>query len=256
MRDPLSSPPRIFIAGSTGYTGQALVQLTTLGPISGQSAPEVFAHIRPDSSRLADLAPHFESQGAHVIRTPWDATAIRESLLDLKPTHVFALLGTTAKRGREAKRQGLPEESYESVDYALSALLLAACEALPTPPCFVYLSSQGVSPTSTMPYLRARAKLEAELRASHLPFLIAQPGFISGPDREDSRLGERFAAITSDALLSGLGFLGLSTLQKRYSSLRGDELAAALWFGALNPEVHGKTLNTEQLRGLLAASDG
>ena len=107
-----------------------------------------------------------------------------------------------------------------------------------------------------MPYLQARARLEAELKASGLPYIIAQPGFISGPDREDSRPGERFAAVTSDALLSGLGFLGLRTLQKRFSSLRGDELAAALWFGALNPEVHGKTLKTAQLRDLLMASNG
>ena len=92
MADSSTSGPRIFIAGATGYTGQALVRLATLTPLDGQPSPEVFAHIRPDSSRLADLAPHFQSQGAHVIRTAWDATAIRETLLEVQPTHVFALI--------------------------------------------------------------------------------------------------------------------------------------------------------------------
>jgi hypothetical protein len=66
------------------------------------------------------------------------------------------------------------------------------------------------------------------LLTGELPYIIARPGFISGPDRLDFRLFERAACIASDSVLSVLALLGQSSLQHRFGSLSATQLAAGL----------------------------
>jgi nucleoside-diphosphate-sugar epimerase len=227
--------PLVFVAGATGYTGSALVScLRTQGVATT-------AHVRPDSSKLEVFRARFEAEGAEVDTTPWDLDAMTQTLRARAPTHVFALLGTTRRRGAQD-----PSATYATVDYGLTKLLLDACVASGHRPRFVYLSSMGVGPKARGAYLSLRHKLETELAASGLPFTIVRPAFITGDDRGETRVGERVGAVISDGVFAALDLFGAG-LTRRYGSLTGAQLAAALARAAFDPASEGRTLEREGL---------
>mgnify|MGYP002780867255 CR=1 FL=1 len=236
------APSPAFVAGAPGYVGQAVVRrLRALGA-------EVHAHVRPDSPRLADWRVRFTALGAHVDATPWDEDAMTATLARVRPAAVFALLGTTRARGRTA-----PGDTYESVDYGLTALLRRAAERAAretgAAPRFVYLSAAGVADDTRNAYLAARARVERELRGGTLPWTVARPSFITGPDRAESRPAERIAAAATDALLAPVALLGGRRLADRWRSTTADELAAALVRLAGDPAEVGQVLEGDALRG-------
>lgn len=209
---------RALVAGATGYTGRALVRaLRERGAI-------VFAHVRPDSPRLAEWQARFGALGAEVDATSWEAAAMRATLARTQPTHVFALLGTTRRRMRA---EGTAANSYEAVDYGLTSLLLEATRTAAPAARFVYLSAVGASERGNA-YLRVRGRVERELRASGLSWLAARPAFITGSDREEKRTAERVAGGAIDLFLKTAATLGAHGPYERYASLTAEELAAAL----------------------------
>ncbi len=211
---------RAFVAGATGFTGREVVATLRERGIA------TVAHVRAESSRRAEWTARFEAQGAEVDASPWTAEAIGAALARVQPTQVYALLGTTRKRAQGEGRSAL--EAYEAVDYGLTKLLIDAAEALELAPRFVYLSSVGAAPGTRNPYLAARAKVEAALEASQLPYFCAQPSFISGPGRDDSRPGERVGSLIGDLALGTLGLFGAKGTQARYASTTPAILARAL----------------------------
>jgi uncharacterized protein YbjT (DUF2867 family) len=234
----VSAPERAFVAGATGYTGRAVVRALAARGVSA------VAHVRPDSPRLADWRARFAG-AAEVDATPWDAAALAGTLARLRPAVVFALLGTTRAR---AGREGIADP-YETVDYGLTRLLLDAALASGARPRFVYLSAVGVGPRARGGYLAVRWRFEQELRASGLPYVIARPSFITGPDREEHRPAERAGAAAADLLLGAAGALGARRLRDRYRSVTADALAAALVRLALDPAATAVVAETEALRG-------
>ena len=212
------SAARAFVAGATGYTGQALVRTLR------ERGSGVVAHVRPDSRRLAEWQQRFDALGAAVDATPWEPTALRATLARLQPTHVFALLGTTRRRMRA---EGGAANSYEAVDYGLTAMLLEATRAAAPAARFVYLSAVGASERGNA-YLRVRGRVERELRASGLSWLVARPAFITGSDREEPRAAERLASGAIDWFLQVAARMGAGGPYQRYASLTASELAAAL----------------------------
>lgn len=211
-----------WVAGATGYTGRAVVaRLRALGA-------KVHAHVRPDSSQRDHWRTVFEGQGAQVELTPWEPGALQAALRACAPTLVFSLLGTTQARARAAVRAGGAPSDYEAVDVGLSLQLLEAVKGLPVRPRFVYLSSAGAGPGARGAYLQARARVEAAVMASGVPYTVARPSFITGSDRDESRPGERIGAVVSDAALGVLGLLGARRLAARYKSTTNTALAAAL----------------------------
>lgn len=217
---PSEREPLAFVAGATGYTGRAVVETLRARGIA------TLAHVRPGSSRREEWQARFEALGAEVDTSPWELAAIREALTRRQPTLVFSLLGTTARRARGEGMKA--EEAYERVDYGLSKLLLDACLGLVPLPRFVYLSSLGADGAMRNPYLEARARVEADIRRSGLPFVIARPSFITGPDRDEDRPLEQIGAKVGDALLGVAGALGARRLRDRYASTDGKGLAQAL----------------------------
>ncbi|MGE0710219.1 MAG: NAD(P)H-binding protein [Planctomycetota bacterium] len=214
----MSSP--IFVAGATGYTGRAVV-----AALRERDLPTV-AHVRPDSPRLEEWRARFATLGATVDATPWEPAALAATLRRLAPATVFALLGTTARRaGREGRRA---TEAYEQIDYGLTKMLIDAAGTLDPPPRLVYLSSIGVHPGVRNPYLAARARAEEALAASGLPHVIARPSFITGPDRDEARLGERVGAALADCALGVVGALGGRRLRDLYRSTTNQTLGRAL----------------------------
>lgn len=211
------------------------------------------AHVRPDSPRLAEWKARFATEGSTVDTTPWDAAAMRATLIRLRPTHVFALLGTTRARARATAGQG-GTESYRSVDYGLTHLLLeaavAAAQATGVRPRLIYLSAVGAREDTRNAYLRVRGVVERELRESGLPYLAVRPSFITGADRDETRRVERWTAALVDALLAPLALLGGHRLRDRYHSVSGPRLGEALARMALGDAGAGRVVGMEQLLAL------
>ncbi|MCB9601912.1 MAG: NAD(P)H-binding protein [Sandaracinus sp.] len=233
---------KAFVAGATGLTGREVVRALRARGV------DVHAHVRPDSRALDEWRQRFGAMGAEVDTTPWDEAAMTKRLTSLAPTHVFALLGTTQKRGRAAKSGG-KDETYETVDYGLSALLLRAATACGSHPRFVYLSSMGVNASTKNPYLAVRHRLETELRQSGLPWFAARPSFIVG-DRDEARPMEKVGSVVGDGLLALAGALGAKKLRESYRSQTGEELAASLVKLALD-ERPDRVVTSDELRALI-----
>jgi nucleoside-diphosphate-sugar epimerase len=231
-----------FVAGATGYTGREVVRALRARGV------ETVAHVRPDSSRLSTWRARFEALGAAVDTTPWEVDAMRATLARLRPDIVFALLGTTRARVSQARARGRLDESYETVDYGLTRMLLDAARASGSRPRFVYLSSTGARESGGTAYLTVRGRIERALREGDLPYLIARPSFITGPDRDEFRLGERIGARATDAVLVILGFLGARRLRDRYRSTTSVILAEALVRLALDASMAGRVVESEALR--------
>jgi uncharacterized protein YbjT (DUF2867 family) len=230
-----------FVAGATGLTGREVVrQLASRGA-------RPIAHVRPDSARVEEWRARFVESGALVDTTAWQEAALSERLRALAPQVVFALLGTTRARGKRAERERGERDTYESVDYGLTALLLRAALRAASRPRFVYLSALGVSDHARGAYYQARAKVEQELRASGLPFTIVRPSFIIG-ERDEFRPGERIGSTLADAALSLAGTLGAKRLRQRYHSISGRELAARLVELAYDPAAENRIVEADELR--------
>lgn len=233
--------PTLFVAGATGFTGREVVREARARGLT------TVAHVRPDSPRLADWQDRFTALGAMVDSTPWDAAAMGDLIGRLRATHVFALVGTTRSRGREAARRG-GREDYESVDFGLTALLARAAAASGARPRLVYLSAVGAGPSARTAYMRARHRAERAVIESGLPYTVVRPSFIVGPDRDDSRPAERLGASFADGVLGLAGLLGARRLRDRYRSIGNVELARALLELALDPQAADRVVEPEQLR--------
>jgi uncharacterized protein YbjT (DUF2867 family) len=132
-------------------------------------------------------------------------------------------------------------------------MAIRAAAAVEPKPLFVYLSSIGVKDGVKNRYLAARARAEAELRNSGLPFVIARPSFITG-NRDESRPGETIAAAVGNSLLALAGAFGARRTRDRYRSMDNRQLASALLAAAIDPEQHGRVLAGDDLQALIAAS--
>ncbi len=218
----------VFVAGATGYTGRHVVSACTA------RGWRTIAHVRPDSPALVDWTQRFTADGALVDRSEWTIEAMSTVLVERAPDVVFALLGTTRTRNR---RDGV--STYEAVDYGLTNCLLEASRSLQQQPVFVYLSCMGAGGSTRNKYLQVRTRIEAELRAARIPHVIARPGFITGPDRDENRLGETVAARVGNGALSILRALGAKQLDRRYRSITGSSLAKALVALAADPDARG-----------------
>lgn len=242
------SVQRAFLAGATGYTGRHVLHACLAHGVA------TVAHVRPDSARRAWWRGEFTRAGAEVDETPWEAAALRATLLRRRPSHLFILIGTTRARGREATRRGAAAETYETVDYALPHLLIAAAREAAAAdasvrPRLIYLSAVGAREDTRNSYLRVRGRLERELRESGLPWLAVRPSFITGPDRDEARPLERATATAVNLLLAPLALLGGQRVRDRYRSITGAVLGEGLVRLALAERGSGRVVGAEEMRG-------
>jgi uncharacterized protein YbjT (DUF2867 family) len=239
----LASMERAFVAGATGYTGREVVrELTTRGV-------ECIAHVRPDSSQLEEWRGRFTAMGATFDCTPWGDAEFEAVMRHYRPSYTFALLGTTRSRTRQARRKGA-RDSYETVDYLLTSIALRATRSMSPNAKFIYLSSLGVREGARNPYLAVRARVENELLASGLRYIIARPALITGEDREEYRPTERVAAKLAAVALRTAKLAGWKSFHERFATLTGAQLSRALVNAALDPALTNVTLEVPQLTAL------
>ena len=207
-----------FVLGATGFVGREVVrQLCVRGT-------KTYAHVRPDSKSLDQWRGTFTEMGAELDTTAWDAPAMAARFRELKPEHVYVLIGTTRSKAKADDVQG---NIYEAVDLGLTKIAVDAARGSETRPRIVYLSSVGADANARSAYLKARGQAEEVVKTSGLPWVIARPSIITG-EREDGRLGERTAAVVGDGVLAVVGVLGARKLRARYRSTTPDVLASAL----------------------------
>ena len=106
-----ASPTKVFVAGATGFCGQAVVSALAAHP-----KYQPIAHIRPESSRLESATKKFEDLGVVVLCC--DFKELPEQLSEHKPRVVSSFIGTTKK---QMKREG---GSYQEIDYDLNHQLI------------------------------------------------------------------------------------------------------------------------------------
>jgi nucleoside-diphosphate-sugar epimerase len=229
-----------FVAGATGYTGREVVRALV------EAQVDTVAHVRPDSARLADWRERFSELGARVDATAWDSEAMAQILAAIRPTLVFALIGTTRARGRNAGPGRA--ETYETVDIGLTSMLIDAAVASEARPRFVYQSSTGVHADARSRYMATRWQVEERVRHSGLLYVIARPSLITGSDRDEFRTGERVASVVSDAGLAFASALGAKKLRARYRSTTNVALANALVRIATDPDAQSRVYESEELR--------
>ncbi|MBC7974727.1 MAG: NAD(P)H-binding protein [Myxococcales bacterium] len=207
-----------FVLGATGFVGREVVrQLCVRGA-------RTVAHVRPDSSSLARWRGKLEALGAEVDTTAWDVPAMTARLRALDPAQIYLLIGTTRSR---AKADAVAGNIYEAIDLGLTQIAVDAARASSHRPCLVYLSSVGADTRARSAYLAARGRAEDVVTQSGLPWIVARPSIITG-ERDESRFGERGAAVVGDGLLAVAGVFGGKKLRDRYRSTTPDVLASAL----------------------------
>jgi uncharacterized protein YbjT (DUF2867 family) len=236
-------PETAFVAGATGFTGREVVR------ILASKGVKTVAHVRPDSKSLAQWRTSFEKLGASVDTTAWSVEALTATFKGLRPTLVFALLGTTRKRMGRAEKEGAGRESagYERVDYGMTKMLMDAAVAAGIRPRFVYLSAIGSGPRAAGAYMKARWKAETALRESGLPYTIARPAFISGDRPEDSRPFEKVGGAFFDGVLGVAGLVGAKRIAARYRSITNTDLAGALVRLSLDPDAANQVVERDGL---------
>lgn len=237
-------PPHALVLGATGYVGRAVVaELRRRGAT-------VTAHVRPDPGRDEAVRRGLEELGARVEEVPWELAALVALAERARPSHVFFLVGTTRARARRAPPGR--DESYDAVDRGLLELALAACRDLDPAPRLVHLSSLGTGPRARGAYLRARWAAEEAVRASGLPYTIARPGLIHGPDRDERRPAEAALARLARVWAWCAARLGAARHAARIRPFDSRELAHGLVHAAFNYTTIGRVLMAEELRYELA----
>ncbi|HET9625531.1 MAG TPA: NAD(P)H-binding protein [Kofleriaceae bacterium] len=226
-----------LVLGATGFVGREVVrQLCVRG------TPTV-AHVRPDSSSLADWRARLEALGATVDTTPWQVDALAARIAALRPAQLYILIGTTRSR---AKADQVAGNIYEAIDFGLTQIAADAARQSGAAPRLVYLSSVGADTAARNAYLAARGKAEHAVQGAGLPWVIARPSIITG-ERDDRRAGERAAAVIGDGLLAVACVFGGRRLRARYASTTPDILASALIRLGEAPE-HDRIVDGADLR--------
>ncbi len=161
--------PTAFVAGATGYTGQAFLEEIQKSPWKA----------RPHARSAGKLA------GA-VVCDPRDVAKLTEGMRGCDA--VVQLIGTV--------KANFAEGDYEAIDYGTTVALGEAAKAAGVPRLLL-LSSVGAGRPRGR-YLQVKRKTEEWVEKSGLEYTIVRPSFIVGQGRRSAQvLGALLAPIPS-----------------------------------------------------------
>jgi uncharacterized protein YbjT (DUF2867 family) len=153
--------PIAFVAGATGYTGRALMEL--------------FAHEKTDWKPR----PHARAAGKladAVVCDPRDVAALTGGMRGCDA--VVQLIGTVKAR--------FADGDYDDIDYGTTVALGQAAKAAGVPRLLL-LSSVGAG-AARGKYLQVKRKTEAWVESSGLEYTIVRPSMIAGEGRRAAQL--------------------------------------------------------------------
>jgi len=215
-----TSPRRVFVAGSTGATGRALVRLAERAGVRGQVVP----HLRPRGANTTSAAPPPDA----IVIDLGDNAGLAQAMRGF--TTVIQLIGTMRKRFAKG-------DTYETSDIGTTLQLADAARAAGVDH-MVLLSSVGAGRPMGA-YLKAKARAEAIVTGSGMAYTIFRPSAF---------YGEGHAGIPgAKPLLRALG-------ARRYEPIAVDELVAGILHVALAREPLGVALEGGPLWDVVAAA--
>jgi NADH dehydrogenase len=153
--------PTAFVAGATGYTGRALMEL--------------FAHEKTEWKPRAHARSAGKIDGA-VVCDPRDVKALSDGMRGCDA--VVQLIGTVRAR--------FAEGDYDDIDYGTTVALGEAAKAAGVPRLLLLSSVGAGSPRGR--YLQVKRKTEEWVEASGLEYTIVRPSFIVGEGRRGAQL--------------------------------------------------------------------
>ena len=146
--------PIAFVAGATGYTGQALLEEIR------NSEWKARAHARSDG----------KVDGA-VVCDPRDVPRLTDGMRGCDA--VVQLIGTV--------RANFAEGDYEAIDYGTTVALCQAAKAAGVPRMLLLSSVGAGKPRGS--YLKVKRRTEEQVEASGLEYTIVRPSVIGGEGR-------------------------------------------------------------------------
>lgn len=160
---------RVFLAGATGFTGQALLNYP-------DAASQEFAiHLRPDSPSVEK----YKSDPRATIASFDDLPTLAKAMSGCNA--ILSAIGTVQARFA-------PGVSYETVDYATTVALLKAGKSSGIEH-FVLMSSIGAGkPVGA--YMKWKRKAELAVIDSGMAYTIVRPSYLVGQGRRSIPLAE------------------------------------------------------------------
>ncbi len=170
----------VIIAGSSGLVGQEVVKQLLNDPM----CLEIILLVR----KATDM------KHEKIKEIIFDFSATEYSLENVKADVMFICIGTTMKKAKS-------KNAFEEVDLHIPVRLGRLAQKLNIEHISV-ISAMGADSKSTFFYNRVKGKMESQLISMSLPHLtIVRPSLLIG-DRDEFRLGERFAEKLYKALPS------------------------------------------------------
>ncbi len=153
--------PTAFVAGATGYTGRALMELFATEKTDWKPRPHARTAGKVDGAVVCD---------------PRDVAALTDGMRGCDA--VVQLIGTV--------RANFAEGDYEDIDYGTTVALGEAAKAAGVPRLLL-LSSVGAGKPRGR-YLQVKRKTEEWVEQSGLEYTIVRPSFIVGQGRRSAQV--------------------------------------------------------------------
>src|SRR5919197_2190336 len=209
----MANPARkLFIAGATGAVGRTAVRLAEERGLS------VVPHVRPKTAAQGkSLHPRA------VVLELSDTDALAEALRDR--TTVLQLIGTA--RSRFARG-----DTYETSDVGTTRQLVEAAKRTGSIDHFILLSSVGAGrPVGA--YLKSKARAEAIVRDSGIPFTVFRPSAFMGEGHRVPPVIKRLTRALGARTWEPIAVLDLAaallSVAERREPLKAGLEGAALW---------------------------
>jgi hypothetical protein len=232
---------RAFIAGATSCLGRKVIEYLVAEGV------ETYAHIRPDQKHIDAWVEYFVSMGATPDLTPWEQKDMSKYLTKLCPSLVLSFLGSNRDRMKKTghTKPNPFEDSYQAVDYGLTAMTIRAATSATSQPRVIIMSAVGSHKHGFSRFHKRKWQLEEFTKSSKLPYTIIRSPKITGQERTDLLDNDHRKIIWKDVLVDTLS---VRKIANKYHSIDNDYLAEVVADIALDPSTLNSIISPEEYR--------